>query len=164
MVSLYLPFFFCVTFFILRDLVSNFFAGAVVLPGTAVVPGEGVPVTAGLSEGDSELPGVAESVGEGLTTGVVDGTEVSAGVPVAVGTAESVGAGFTTGVVVGTEVPEGVPVGAGVAELVGKGVFVGSGFPEGSIVADGDADICTSFFKSSMICCSEFFRFSRGVI
>ena len=152
MASLCLPFFFCVTFFILRDLVSNFLAGA------------GLTETAGLSEGDSELPGVAESVGEGLTTGVVDGTEVSAGVPVAVGTAESVGEGLTTGVVVGTGVSEGVPVGAGVAELVGKGVFVGSGFPEGSIVADGDADICISFFKSSMICCSEFFRFRRGVI
>lgn len=133
------------------------------LPGTAVVPGEGVPVTAGLSEGDSKFSGTAESVGEGLIVGV----EVLEGVPAGAGDsgiAESVGAGFTTGVVVGTEVPEGVPVGAGVAELVGKGVFVGSGFPEGSIVADGDADICTSFFKSSMICCSEFFRFRRGVI
>lgn len=134
------------------------------LPGTAVVSGEGVPVTAGLSEGDSELPGVAESVGEGLTTGVVDGTEVSAGVPVAVGTAESVGDGLTTGVVVGAEVQEGVPVAAGVAELVGKGVFVGAGLPEGVIAGDGDADAPVSFFKSSMICCSEFFRFRRGVI
>ena len=80
------------------------------------------------------------------------------------GIAESVGEGFTTGVVVGTEVPEGVLVAAGVAELVGKGVFVGTGFPEGSIVADGDADAPVSFFKSSMICCSEFFRFRRGVI
>ena len=124
MVSLCLPFFFCVTFFILRDLVSNFFAGA------------GLTETTGLSEGDSELPGVAESVGEGLTTGVVVGTEVSAGVPVAVGTAES----------------------------VGKGVFVGTGFPEGVIAGDGDADAPVSFFKSSMICCSEFFRFRRGVI
>lgn len=155
MVSLCLPFFFCVTFFILRDLVSNFFAGA------------GLTETTGLSEGDSELPGVAESVGEGLTTGVVVGTEVLEGVPAGAGDtgiAESVGDGVTTGVVVGAEVPEGVSVAVGVAELVGKGVFVGTGFSEGSIVADGDADICTSFFKSSMICCSEFFRFRRGVI
>ena len=64
MVSLCLPFFFCVTFFILRDLVSNFLAGAVVLPGTAVVPGEGIPVTAGLSEGNSKLSGIAELAGE----------------------------------------------------------------------------------------------------
>lgn len=115
--------------------------------------------------------GTAEAAGDGTVVGIA-GIEFSGGVvmtageteTVGDGIAESVGDGVTTGVVVGAEVPEGVSVAVGVAELVGKGVFVGTGFSEGSIVADGDADICTSFFKSSMICCSEFFRFRRGVI
>ena len=158
MVSLCLPFFFCVTFFILRDLVSNFLAGAVVLPGTAVVPGEDGAVA----------DGTAEAAGDGTVVGIA-GIEFSGGDSKIPGTAELAGEGLTTGtvgegVVVGAEVPEAVSVAVGVAELVGKGVFVGTGFSEGSIVADGDADICTSFFKSSMICCSEFFRFRRGVI
>ena len=113
------------------------------LLGTAVVPGEGIPVTAGLSEGDSKLSGIAELAGAGTVVGIA-GIEFSGGFVVTAGEIETVG--------------------EGIAESVGKGVFVGTGFPEGSIVADGDADSCTSFFKSSMICCSEFFRFRRGVV
>lgn len=87
MVSLCLPFFFCVTFFILRDLVSNFFEGVVVVPGTAVVPGEDGAVA----------DGTAEAAGDGTVVGIA-GIEFSGGGVMTAGETETVGDGIAESV------------------------------------------------------------------
>ena len=119
-------------------MVLNFFPGAAVLPG----------------EDGAVADGIAETVG-GAVVGIA-GTEFSGGFVVTAGETETVGDGVP--VVVG----EGLTTETGVVD--GTAEAVADGFFDGVTVGRADAEASASFFRSSMICRSEFFRFRRGVI